>query len=693
MIVLAAYSLSQVKILEAAAKAMEKRGDETMIVSFNDQAVVNVAIRERAEADGLKFADFSAVVNDFILPTLELTNLHALTSWIPTEEELSYRAMLFRQLGAAGKLLDDVLARMLIVCEDGPGGCGPLIAAAKQRQLPVLDMPFGIGESRDYDNFVRDKAREGNLNIVPVSSVGTNLRRHAGHWIRTVDQGDITMMPAEFILARVAVGLDIDQPWVVHGGAADALLVESEAMKRIYLREGVPLTKLVMTGSLYADTVAAVLASDVALANSAATGGRVDAERFKVLIAPPPSYHNSHSHVAEFATYQESVERLVAAAKCDGRADVTVSLHPATTPQDREVWLKQEAVFSDQWVLELIPRHDVLVTAFSSTTRWAIACSKPVVNYDMYKFNLSTYEGVSGVVELRDMSAVERVLMAMASDDETYARLSARQRLRSREWGVLDGRSLERILSEVDRRLSRFPSKTASYKRTSIYTNRQPAQPKHMFIWLGDLVAGRHPRLASLLDVGAAAGEFLAYAGRRFPQAKMLGVELDASLVALANEHGVPVVQGDANHLTGIATSQFEAVLMTGTHSIFEDFRPSIAECLRVARAGGTVLVTGLFNPYPLDARIHWRYPAHWDAQWNPGYNMASMDSVRLFLSSQPRVESVEFLPFELPFDLLPQADPVRSWTELDDHGVRRLRNGIMHLPLHCLVIGLRDDN
>ncbi|HTO28588.1 MAG TPA: methyltransferase domain-containing protein, partial [Devosia sp.] len=640
MIVFAAYSLSQVKILEAAAKGMQRRGDATLIVSFNDTATVSAAIRARAEAAGLQFADFAEHVAAITLTEAESQALSSLGTWTPTEVELTYRGLLFRQRKAASLLMDQVGARLLIVCEDGPGGCGPLIAAAKERQIAVLDMPFGIGESRDYDNFLRDKAREGNLNVVPESEIGSNLRRYAQHWIRTVDQGDITLMPAEFILARVAVGLDIEQPWVVHGGAADALLVESPAMERIYRREGVQPAKLVMTGSLYADVVASVLAAEPQLADAAAAGRPVQADRLKVLVAPPPSYHDSHGHVAEFGTYRETVESLVAAARCGGRAEVTVSLHPATSPLDREAWTATGVAISNAWVLELIPQNDVFLTTYSSTIRWAIAAGRPVVNYDMYQINPATYDGEGGVVTLATMDGVARLLSAMAGDGTTYARLAGKQRARASEWGILDGRAVDRILKEVDRWLAGTPAKAqtgtpakaqssgAVYSRASVYAeSAQPAQPKHMFVWLCDHIERLHGQPSSLLDVGAAAGDFLAYARDRFPRAELLGVEFDPALVALGKERGRSIVQGDANDLGDVASGQFEAVLMTGTHSIFEDFRTSVAECIRATKAGGTVLVTGLFNPYALDARIHWRYPAQWDAPWHPGYNMASMDS------------------------------------------------------------------
>lgn len=144
--------------------------------------------------------------------------------------------------------------------------------------------------------------------------------------------------------------------------------------------------------------------------------------------------------------------------------------------------------------------------------------------------------------------------------------------------------------------------------------------------------------------------------------------------------------------MAAIAANSHDAVFMTGTHSIFDDFRPSFSECIRVAAPGGVVVITGLFNPYPVDARIHWRLANDYEAAWHPGYNLFSEASVGTFLHGHPRVASFTFAPFTLPFDLAPQSDPIRSWTlpGEDEAGRRHLRNGIMPLPMSILTIGLR---
>jgi len=235
----------------------------------------------------------------------------------------------------------------------------------------------------------------------------------------------------------------------------------------------------------------------------------------------------------------------------------------------------------------------------------------------------------------------------------------------------------------------------SDYKRTEVYSGPEAAKPKHMFVWLCDKLSATSAAPGSILDVGAATGDFLRYAASRFPGAACEGLEYDQELVRLGNgkDAAIKLHHGDANSMDILDDHAFDAVFLTGTHSIFEDFRPSFAECIRVARAGGRVFITGLFNDYPVDARIHWRYAERFEDDWHPGYNLFSKASIAAFLAEQPRVDAHSFEKFVLPFDLEPQQDPIRSWTETSDAGERGFRNGIMPLNLELLTLTINSGN
>lgn len=231
----------------------------------------------------------------------------------------------------------------------------------------------------------------------------------------------------------------------------------------------------------------------------------------------------------------------------------------------------------------------------------------------------------------------------------------------------------------------------APYARTDVYLQGQPEYPKHMFVCVSDFIAQRFDDHFSLLDVGCANGGFLNYALSRFKHSTATGVDFDPQLVDDARRQ-LPQARwlvGDANHMPDLPDAGFDVVTMTGTHSIFDDFRPSFNECLRLAKPGGRVLITGIFNPYPVDALIHWRYSGDEAGGWHPGYNFFSQQSVGSFLDAHPRVSQYRFEPFEIPFDIAARSDPIRSWTQTQADGRRTFRNGIMSLDFSTLVIDL----
>ena len=226
-----------------------------------------------------------------------------------------------------------------------------------------------------------------------------------------------------------------------------------------------------------------------------------------------------------------------------------------------------------------------------------------------------------------------------------------------------------------------------NYKRTYVYSNTNNQKPKEMFIWLVGKLKETGIELKSILDVGAAAGGFLRFAHESFPNAELVGVEYDDELVLLGNVDNPPFTlkRGDAYKLDE-QSFHYDAVLMTGTHSIFDDFRPAFSETIRATKDGGYVLITGLFNDYPIDARIKWRYSD--DAGgWQSGYNLFSKESVARYLNAQPRVADFSFEKFIINLDIDPRDDPIRSWTRMNSNGTRELINGIMPLNIELLMI------
>lgn len=80
-----------------------------------------------------------------------------------------------------------------------------------------------------------------------------------------------------------------------------------------------------------------------------------------------------------------------------------------------------------------------------------------------------------------------------------------------------------------------------------------------------------------------------------------------------------------------------------------------------------------------MDVWIQYRkYPAKDLSTRETGWNIFSKDRVKDFLMNKLKVRSVEFIPFELSFDMDPnEEDFARSWTFKLENGERKFTNGL----------------
>lgn len=230
------------------------------------------------------------------------------------------------------------------------------------------------------------------------------------------------------------------------------------------------------------------------------------------------------------------------------------------------------------------------------------------------------------------------------------------------------------------------------YKRTSVYLKDIQQKPKHLFTVIGDKIkdAIGKTQNSTLLDVGGASGDLAHYMVQRFPEIKVWCLDADKELIAHAKEKvkNCRFIIGDANNMVQLSDTSFDFVTMLGVLSIFDDFTPSLKECIRVTKKGGTIIVVSQFNDYPVDALVKWRYSGDSGA-YNKGYNLFSKKTISAYLSSHNSVQKYSFEKFILPFDLPKQKDPIRTWTEKNLFGRRIFRNGLMEVNLQLLTIKL----
>ena len=359
------------------------------------------------------------------------------------------QAALASQLAAALKFFSDVQPRAIVTGEDGISAPLALMAAARDRGIRVVVIPFGYGVRRDLETALDAKASRGEL-VTATGPWAGLIQSHAPQWIKTGSHAGALMYEDAYIVAAESLGITLRDPWIIHGGFGDVLCVESEQMRRVYLEEGVPAARLAPTGTPYWDRMVRALDSNPDARAALRQPRRTTPGLTRILVSWPPSYHDDRGRFSEFASYREMSTTVLAWLQRQPACEVKVSLHPAVSADDRAALAAAGVAVTDDYVIEQIPQHDLFITYFSSTIRWAVAAGKPVINFDLYQLGLHVYDSAPGVARVTSLADFQRCVTRLVSSDYEFAAAAGAQIAVAEDWGVLDGRCTERIANVIN---------------------------------------------------------------------------------------------------------------------------------------------------------------------------------------------------------------------------------------------------
>lgn len=245
------------------------------------------------------------------------------------------------------------------------------------------------------------------------------------------------------------LGMAPPLPWIFNSGKADAITVESEAMRDYYVQAGLPAQRLVITGSPSDDAIAGILPEVEARKSRLLQEFGFPVERPLLLTALPPDslYMIGGRPQCDFKLYSELVRFWIRSIDAVPGVNKLVSLHPSVDPASMRHLETPELRIATARTAELVPLCDLYIASVSSTIRWAVACGKPVINYDVYRYHYTDYVGLKGVVTVEEQDDFVEVLRRMATDSDFRSEVAALQRMDAPRWGNLDGKAGERIVA------------------------------------------------------------------------------------------------------------------------------------------------------------------------------------------------------------------------------------------------------
>lgn len=381
-----------------------------------------------------------------------LTYLKLMVTRIIYDNFLIQGIILSRQMRFIRRLIHEQGISLVVLPADNRYDQAAIVKAAHDEKVPVVVMPQFMASALEWAEFVLEK-REYNVRSWTNRFACSLFPR----WGCIHKGRRLIALPASQVLAREWLGIAPPLPWILHSGHTDALAVESEAVRDYCIAEGLPPEKIKVTGSSTHDNISEMRSQAAKKRQELYKDLSLPDGRPMILSALPPNTLYMGRPECEFKNYKDLVEfwcRSLAAIKA---YNAVICLHPSVTVREMKYIEKLGVKIAKEPTYQLIPLCDIFVASISATIQWAIACSKPVVNYDVYRYRYTDYAHVDGVVRVEEKSDFVNVLQRLTGDASYYAEMAARQSVHAHRWGRLDGKAGDRLMQLFDDLIGLYP--------------------------------------------------------------------------------------------------------------------------------------------------------------------------------------------------------------------------------------------
>jgi hypothetical protein len=331
-----------------------------------------------------------------------------------------------------------------------------IVKAAHDEKVPVVVIPQFMASALEWAEFVwenREYSARSWANRFACSLFPRWGYVHKGR--------RLIALPANQVFAREWLGIAPPLPWILHSGHADALAVESAAVRDYCIAEGLPPEKIKVTGSSTHDNISEITSKSAEKRLELYTDLFLPTDRPMILSALPPDSLYMGRPQCDFKKYDDLIEfwcRSLAAIKT---YNIVICLHPSVTVREMKHIERFGIKVAKEPTYELIPLCDIFVASISATIQWAIACSKPVVNYDVYRCRYTDYVNVDGVISIEDKGDFVNALQRLTIDQNYYEDMAARQSVDANRWGRLDGRAGDRLMQLFDDLIDQYTKSKA----------------------------------------------------------------------------------------------------------------------------------------------------------------------------------------------------------------------------------------
>ena len=335
---------------------------------------------------------------------------------------------------------------VVVLAEDNVGhASGIFTKVARENQTPVIVVPYTIANALEFAESYFD-VPEHQYSNWPNWMIAPLLPK----WVYAHKGKRLMRLPGWHVVAHELYRLAPPTPWALNSGQSDAILVESPRAAEYYRRAGLRNERIVVTGGIHEDALADQIVHREQRREALYRDLDLPPARPLILCALPPDQLPSRPQ-CDFKDFHELIAFWCEPLSRMTGHNVVVRLHPRLNLREfsyieREFGLRIATVDT----LLLVPLCDVYLACVSATIRWAIACGKPVINYDVFRYQYDDYDDAPGVVTFEEQRDYTETMKRIAADRGFVERVGRHQRQCMSQWGHMDGRTGERILEVFD---------------------------------------------------------------------------------------------------------------------------------------------------------------------------------------------------------------------------------------------------
>jgi hypothetical protein len=346
-----------------------------------------------------------------------------------------------RHLQKCRSILKDKAPKMVILAVDAAHyDSGSWIKACYELGIPSVLIPFGMAD--------KEALADDRVDLIANSCVlleNKLLGMLYPQWVYKYKGKRIVELPAAQALAKQMLSVVMNDPWTYNGSNANKILLESEFAKAQLLEQSKDLKNIEVTGRIAHDEIREVVFNREIIRNEIAKLYNFNSGKPIVTAALTPDKFAIFGHMTEFDDYITMIKFWVDVLSSGYDIQILISVHPSDSPENVRFLEKENVCLTSEPLTKLISISDIYVTDCSATSRLAVICGVPVMDYDLYRFNLKFNKVGDGLIYVDNKEDFIKEWKRIWRESGRLEELHAFQESKSSYFANLDGCAEKRI--------------------------------------------------------------------------------------------------------------------------------------------------------------------------------------------------------------------------------------------------------